>query len=384
MKNKFILTLFYIIFFFNSNVLGENDNKSLKIGLLAPLSGSHSQLGNSLLYSLQLALEEINDKNVYIIPRDSGFNNKEKLNNAIQDIKSQGIRIIIGPITYDEFNEVKKYSDLIFISPSNINPEFTNNVISVGISLESQLSTLINFIKKQKKKKTIIMYPKNQYTELIEEKIKKLKINNMKTFIYSPNPEVLTGEIEVLTNYSQRKKSLKLRKKLFEDKDDPESIKELERLEQLYTLGEVNFDSVIIIDFGNNLKSVLTSLVYTDVDQNKVLFTTINQWFDESIFHENTIKNLYYPSVNYKEFKKYNEKYFKKFRSYPNEISILTYDTLGLIYYAWKKNGQIQSINDFNFKNKIKGKIGTFSFKDKMVLQELYIYKTEKNRFIKF
>ena len=63
--------------------------------------------------------------------------------------------------------------------------------------------------------------------------------------------------------------------------------------------------------------------------------------------------------MNYKEFKKYNEKYFKKFRSYPNEISILTYDTLGLIYYAWKKNGQIQSINDFNFKNKIKGKIGT-------------------------
>ncbi|MGA0300558.1 MAG: hypothetical protein ACO3OJ_05550, partial [Paracoccaceae bacterium] len=46
----------------------------------------------------------------------------------------------------------------------------------------------------------------------------------------------------------------------------------------------VNFDSVIIIDFGNNLKSVLTSLVYTDVNQKDVLFTTINQWFDESIF----------------------------------------------------------------------------------------------------
>ena len=48
---------------------------------------------------------------------------------------------------------------------------------------------------------------------------------------------------------------------MFEDKDDPQSVKkELERLEQLYTLGEVNFDSVIIIDFGNSLKSVLTSL----------------------------------------------------------------------------------------------------------------------------
>ena len=384
MKNNFILTLIYIIFFFYSNLLSEENNKILKVGLLAPLSGAYSELGNSLIYSLQIALEEIDDKNVLIVPRDSGFNDKDKLNAAIRDIRAQGIKIIIGPITYEEFDDANKYNDLVFISPSNINPEFTNNIISVGVSLESQLVALKNFIKKQEKKRTVIMYPKNQYFELIEKKIKELNLSNMKTFTYSPNPEVLTGEIEILTNYSKRKKSLELRKKMFEDKEDVQSIKELERLEQLYTLGEVNFDSVIIIDFGNNLKSVLASLVYTDVDQDKVLFTTVNQWFDESIFYENTIKNLYYPSINYKEFKKYNENYFKKFKTYPSEITILTYDALGLIYYAWKKNGKIESINDFSFKNKIQGKIGTFSFKDKKVLQELDIYKIEKNKFIKF
>ena len=384
MKNKFILTLIYILIFFNSNLLSDENNKILKIGLLAPLTGLYSELGNSLLYSLQLALEEIDDKNVFIVPRDSGFNDKEKLNAAIEDIKSQGIKIIIGPMTHEEFGDVKGYNDLVFISPSNISPEFTSNIISIGVSLESQLSALVNFIKKQKKNKTIIMYPKNQYSELIEKKIKKLNLNNIKTFTYSPNPEVLTGEIEILTNYSQRKRSLKLRKKFLKDKDDEQSLLELERLDQLYTLGDVNFDSVIIIDFGNNLKSVLTSLVYTDVDQDKVLFTTINQWFDKSIFYENTIKTLYYPSINYKEFKKYNQIYFNRFKNYPNEITILTYDALGLIYYAWKKNGKIDSINNFSFKGNIKGKIGTFSFKDREVLQKLDIYKTEKNKFIKF
>jgi ABC-type branched-subunit amino acid transport system substrate-binding protein len=384
MKNRFIITLIYILFFLNSNLLTKENNSVLKVGLLAPLSGSYSELGNSLIYSLQLALEEIDDKNVVIVPRDSGFNNKKKLNDAIQDIKSQGVKIIIGPITSEEFNEAKNYNDLVFISPSNMNPEFRNNIISVGVSLESQLLALTNFIRKQKKNKTIIMYPKNQYSNLIEEKTKNLNLNNLRTFAYSSNPEVLTGEIETLTNYSQRKRSLELRKKMFEDKEDEQSIKELARLEQLYTLGNVNFDSVIIIDFGNSLKSVLTSLVYTDVDQNKVLFTTVNQWFDESIFYENTIKNLYYPSINYKEFKKYNDNYFKKYKSYPNEITILTYDALGLIYYAWKKNGKIDSINDFSFKNKIKGKIGTFTFKDKKVLQELDIYKIKENSFIKF
>ena len=139
------------------------------------------------------------------------------------------------------------------------------------------------------------------------------------------------------------------------------------------------------IDFGNNLKSVLTSLVYTDVNQDDVLFTTINQWFDESIFYENTIKNLYYPSVNYKEFKKYNEKFFERFKIYPNEITILAYDALGLIYYAWNNNGnEINSINNFIFKSKIKGKIGTFSFKGKKVTQELEIYKTDNKKFTKF
>jgi len=384
MKIKSFLLVFYIIFIFNSNLLSEEKNKILKVGLLAPLSGPYSEIGNSLLYSLQLALEEINDENVIIVPRDSGLNDKEKLNSAVDSLQESGVKVIIGPSTFEEFDHIKKYNNLIFISPSNINPEFSKNTISIGISLESQLNAIINFIKKQKKTKTVIMYPKNEYLEMIEKNIKNLDLKNIKIFTYSSNPEVLTGEIETLTNYTQRKRNLELRKKMFEDKEDEQSMKELERLEQLYTLGNVNFDSVIIIDFGNNLKSVLTSLVYTDVNQDKVLFTTINQWFDESIFYENTIKNLYYPSVNFKEFKKYNNKYFQKFKTYPNEITILAYDALGLIYYAWKKNGEINSINNFSFKNKIKGKIGTFSFKNGKVTQELNIYKTDNNKFIKF
>tara|TARA_B100001093_G_scaffold517487_1_gene599171 strand:+ start:280 stop:1434 length:1155 start_codon:yes stop_codon:yes gene_type:complete len=384
MKNKILISIFYILFVFNSNLLSEESDKTLKVGLLAPLSGMYSDIGNSLLYSLQLALEEINDKNVIIVPRDSGLNNKEKLTTAINEMKSVGVKVIIGPTTYEEFSLVKKYNDLVFISPSNISPELSNNIISIGVSLESQLIALTNFIKKQKKTKTIIMYPKNDYLQFIEKKIESLNLKNVRTFTYSSNPEILTGEIETLTNYAQRKRRLELRKKMFEDKEDEQSIKELERLDQLYTLGNVNFDSVIIIDFGNNLKSVLTSLVYTDVNQKDVLFTTINQWFDESIFYENTIKNLYYPSVNYKEYKKYNNRYFKKFKTYPNEITILAYDALGLIYYAWKNNDKINSVNDFLFKNKIKGKIGTFSFKNGKVNQELNIYKTENNKFIRF
>ena len=125
------------------------------MGLLAPLTGSYSELGYSLLYSLQLALEEIDDKDVFIVPRDSGFNDEDKLNKAIQDLRNQDIKVIIGPISHEEFDDVKKYNDLIFISPSNINPKLSNNIISVGISLESQLFSIIDFLKKKKKIKLL-------------------------------------------------------------------------------------------------------------------------------------------------------------------------------------------------------------------------------------
>tara|TARA_B100001559_G_C16417812_1_gene583580 strand:- start:25 stop:1179 length:1155 start_codon:yes stop_codon:yes gene_type:complete len=384
MKNKFLIIITYILIFFNSNLLSNENKNILKVGLLAPFSGEYKELGDSLLYSLQLALNEINDKDVQIIPRDSGSNDKEKLNLAVQEIKSEGATVVIGPINNDDFKEVKKYSDMVFISLSNKSPEFQNNIISIGISLESQMYSLIEFIKKRKKKKTVILIPKNQYTEFVEDKLSKLNFKNYKIFKYSSDPKILTGEIEVLTNYSQRKKNLKNRKKLFEDKEDEQSKRQLEILEQKYTLGDVNFDSVIIIDFGSSLKSVLTSLVFTDVDQNKVLFTTVNQWFDESIFYENTVKSLFYPSVNYSEFNKYKNNYFKVFKNFPSEITILAYDAIGLIYYAWKKNGKVNSINDFSFKGKIKGKIGTFSFDDRKIKQNLNIYRAENKKFTKF
>ena len=312
------------------------------------------------------------------------MSDKNKLNSAIKEIRSKGAKVIIGPINNEEFEEVKKYNDITFISPSNISPEFQNNIISIGISFESQMKALISFIKKQKKTKTVILIPKNQYTSLIEKKLNKLQLKNFKIFKYSPDPKILTGEIELLTNYSQRKKNLELRKKMFEDKDDEQSNRQLQKLEQKYTLGKVNFDSVIIIDFGSSLKSVLTSLVFTDVSQDDVLFTTLNQWFDESIFYENTVKKLYYPSINYKEFKKYKEDYFKNFKRSPSEITILAYDALGLIYYVWKKKGKVNNVNDFAFKGKIKGKTGKFSFINKEIIQELNIYKAENKKFTKF
>ena len=87
--------------------------------------------------------------------------------------------------------------------------------------------------------------------------------------------------------------------------------KQLDKLKKRYTIGNVNFDSVIISDFDESLKSVITSLLYTDVSPRKKYFITFNQWFDKSLINEESIQPLYYPSINKKnlnEFKKISER----------------------------------------------------------------------------
>ena len=382
---KKIIIITYILLSFNFNSFADENQRSLKIGLLAPFSGEYKDMGQSIMLSLQMALEEINDKNIKIFPRDSGFNNPEKLIQSIESLKEENIKIVIGPISHEDFKTLSQFKDMIFISPSNIEPKVQSNILSIGVSLESQIKSIEEFIKKNKRKKTIIMYPKNKYSPLIDSKINSINLNNKKIFKYSDDPKVLTSDIEKLTNYKQRKRNLISRVKILEEKDDDASKLELKRLEQKYTIGKVNFDSVIIIDFGDSLKSVLTSLVYSDVDQKDVLIVTVNQWFDKSIFLENSIKSLYYPSIDIKNFQKYKKKYSKIYGLQPTEITILTYDALGLIYYIWnKKNYKITSMKDFIIKDNIKGKIGTFNFIDGRLIQKLSMYKVSDKKFTKF
>ena len=384
MKKFFNIILSYLLITFNSYVFAveSRDTNILKIGILAPFSGEFKSLGETILYSANLALHDIGDDSIKIYPKDSG-SNKEKIISACKEFREDGIKIILGPIDSTFIKELKNFDDLIFMSLSNMNSNFDKNFIMMGINLESQLLSIKNFINKHKKKKTVILYPDDQNSKHVEKKVRVVDFKNAKLFKYSNDSEILTSQIEKLTNYKRRKINLEARVKKLEKSEEPKDIRELNLLKQRYTLGKVNFDSVVIVDFGDGLKSVLTSLAYTDVSEKDILIVTANQWFDDSILAETSIKSFYFPSINLKNFRSFNEKFIKSYNYKPNEIMILSYDTIGLLYYFWKNRIKINSANDFNFKKEIKAKIGKFKISENKVIQKLEIYKLEENKFVR-
>jgi len=293
-----------------------------------------------------------------------------------------GIEIVIGPVFYESLERINEINNITFISLTNKTERIPKNTIAFGINIESQIEVLKKYLDKIKVSKTLLLSPKTEFNIQSESVAKKDVLKFYRTYSYDVDPKKVTGKIEKITKYRERKKDLERRIKILEKSDLYKDKNELKQLEQMHTLGKVNFDSVLIIDFGERLKSVLTSFMFSDVSSSEINFFTINQWFDETLFDENASQNLHFPAINLVNLKKFNKKFSQIFNEKPNEISILAYDAMGLIYYCWSQNNfQFKSEYLYNKKG-FKGLHGEFYIENGFSKQKLRIYKVSDKKFI--
>ncbi len=372
---KIIILLICNLFFIVTPSLSE-ENK-IKIGLLLPLTGENAELGNQIIKATRLALKDINSIKLEIFPKDTQSDPNKTLKSAIE-LKQLGINLIIGPVFYESLIYLNEIEDLTFLSLTNKTLDLPKNVISTGINSTSQLNTIKKFIKQNEIKKTIFLTPNMNYDLEVKKGITESKIEGVKHYFYDNEPTKLTKQIEQITNYEVRKQNLIDEINRLENSEDPNKEKKIKNLEKKYTIGNVNFDSVIIADFDESLKSVITSLLYTDVSPKNKYFITFNQWFDKSLLNETASQPIYYPSVNKENLKQFENKFFEQFNEIPNHLSLLSYDLVGLIYYLTLKNN-ISNINKaFKAKNSFKGKIGIFDIENNIINHRLNFYKIEE------
>ena len=372
-----ILKVFLIIVF--SHLKAISDEK-IKIGLIIPLSGEYSYIGNSILKSTRIALNKINDDRITIIPKDTKANPIDALK-VSNELYNKGVKIIIGPV----FNESNKYLDelneVIFLSFTNKIRNNPKNVISAGVNAISQINTIKKYLNENNLKNTIFLIPETEYKKEIEEAIEKSNLILKEKFIYSKDPTLLTKQIEDLTRYQQRKQNLENEIKRLENSNIFNKKKQIDELKKKDTLGFINFDSVIIADFSESLKSVATSLLYTDVSSKRIKYITLNQWFDESLLKESSLHPMYFPSINKDNFEIFQKEYIQNFKNIPNQISFLSYDLIGLVYYLLINNNFKANENLFIKKNKFKGKIGIFEINKKTITHQLNFYELKDKNF---
>ena len=376
---KIIILLIFIYPIYLQKLYAE---EKIKIGLLVPLSGKQSDIGKSIMKSVSLAINKIDNPNIEILPKDTK-NDPLKTLMAAKELKLEGVKIVIGPIFNDNLVYLDELKKMVFLSLTNKNINNFKNVISAGINASSQIRTIMKFKQMNDINRTIFLIPNSDFKEEIENAISQSKIKLKYTHIYETNPIELTKQIEKITMYPQRKQNLKDEIKRLENSNEKNKEWKIKNLEKKDALGGINFDSVIVSDFEESLKSVFTSLLYTDVSPERVYYITLNQWFDESFLKEESLQPVYFPSINKENYDKFINDYKKIYDVYPNQLSFLSYDLVGLVYYLIYQNNFEVDEKIFYKKNKFKGKVGIFEINKNRINHVLNFYKVENNEFKK-
>ena len=379
---KIIKIILLLTLTFSINIGNVKANEKIKIGLLVPLTGENSEIGDSIIKSVRLAINKINNPSIEIIPKDTRSNPEITLE-AAKELANAGVKIIIGPVFNESLIYLDKLNEITFLALTNKNNNFSKNIINAGINATSQLNAIDKFIKLNKIEKTIFLTPDVSFKNEIKEAISNSKIKILENYIYDTDPTKLTQQIEKITRYEVRKQNLEDEIVRLEKSDQANKEGLIEGLKKRDTLGSVNFDSVVISDFDESLKSVTTSLLYTDVSPKEKYFITLNQWFDESLLKETSTQPLYFPSVNKSNYDEFSSEYYEKYNQYPNQLSFLSYDLVGLVYYLILQNNSIIDKNMFSKKTLFKGKVGIFEIKDNKINHILNFYKVEDEEFKK-
>ena len=376
---KKIIIIIFLCLLPSSKIFAEG---KIRIGLVVPLSGEYSAIGDSIINSTRLALNKINDQKFEIVPQDTKANPIDTLK-ASKNLSDQGIKIIMGPV----FNESTKYldelNDVTFISFTNKIYGNPPNVISAGVNAISQLQTIDKFRNLNDIQRSIILIPKSDYRNEIDQAIKITKLKLKDKFFYDLDPTLLTAQIEKITRYPERKQNLLNEIERIENSSLINKEREIEELNKKDTLGGINFDSVIIADFGESLKSVATSLLYTDVSSKRISYITLNQWFDNSLLKETSLQPIYFPSINKENFELFKVEYDNAYKKKANQLSFLSYDLVGLVYFLIFSNNFSQDKKIFYEKNKFKGKIGIFEIDKNTITHQLNFYSIDNGEFTK-
>ena len=137
--SKFLFSILFVFLFITPQKILANEK--LKIGLLVPLSKNNTEIGHQIIKTVRMAIKDINNENIEVIVKDTESNPEKTLKSAFE-LRNENVKIVIGPVFYENLKYLDEAQDLIFLSLTNKTKELPKNVISAGINSTSQLNTI--------------------------------------------------------------------------------------------------------------------------------------------------------------------------------------------------------------------------------------------------
>ncbi len=110
--SKFIKIIFFVTLNFSLLIsFSTKASEKIKIGLMVPLTGENKELGQSIIKAVRLAVKDINNNSIEIIPKDTASKANKALKSAFE-LKQMGVKVVIGPVFYESLSYLDEIQDI--------------------------------------------------------------------------------------------------------------------------------------------------------------------------------------------------------------------------------------------------------------------------------
>ena len=315
------------------------EQSSFRVGVLLPLSGDAARYGNGLKNATMLALEDVKNPNLILQYYDTK-SSAEGARIAVENALNQNVKVIIGPLkssSVKAISEKTTQKNIPVIAFSTTEDVLQPSVYTLGLLVDEQVDRIVSFAVKQGRSRLALLVPDNATgVAVAKAALKTAQKNNIivsRIAFYPPQTSDFSEILQKLTDYPQRNQRMQKLKASLEakaDQGDAESIKALRRVASLDTLGEVDFDMVLIPESGAKLKSAIAMFGYYDVFAPDVKFLGTSIWENSKLNNESTIIGSWYPAIDRNHSNYFVNKYTYVFGEKPLAIYSLGYDAVAL------------------------------------------------------
>ncbi len=316
-------------------VPGPDDE--IRVGLLLPLSGPAAALGQDMLQAAQMALFDVGENRIVLLPRDTQ-GTPEAARQAAREVIDEGARLILGPLfgqAVRAVSPVAREADVRVLAFSNDASAASEGTWLLGFRPEEQVRRVTRFAIERELRQLAGLAPDDAYGATALDALRRAAVEAGAMLgaiaFYPPDladPSVIVRE---LAAYDERRAALERERQRLTQQGGEEVERELRRLETLDTFGDPPFDAVLIADGGDRLRSVASLLTFYDITPGEVRFLGTMRWQeDPRALQEAALEGGWFaasPPANVDAFK---QRFGSTFGTEPQTLAALAYDATAL------------------------------------------------------
>ncbi|MCB1970524.1 MAG: penicillin-binding protein activator [Geminicoccaceae bacterium] len=306
------------------------------VALLLPLSGQTAALGQEMLNASMMAIFDVGETDMQVLPFDTG-GTPEGATEAAHQAVERDVELVLGPLfgaSTAAAAPIVREAGLSMISFSNDARVAGNGVYVLGFRPEEQVERVVAYARRQGLSRIAAIAPDDAYGARAiaawRANVDPAESGSLYAF-YPPDENEQARVIREFTRYDARKAALESQVSRLSGRSDAASRGELARLQQLDTLGDPPFDAIMIADHGSRLRSAAALLAYYDVTARNTRFLGTMLWqADPRLLMEPEFQGGWIANVAPRDDEIFSGRYERLYSAKPNALAGLAYDATAL------------------------------------------------------